>query len=162
MPVLSGAGVIFYQSTSELTQKDVHWAMIFLAIIALALVAQAIGVLISAAFGAKLLQKVNAIATIVETKTGPIMDRTASILKDLEPKVKSVGDSAEQITSTVRAHAGASGARGWDCDGRAADNRRDFEYGAARDQEAVATDGRGDCRGSGCGGYVGVAVAVWE
>jgi methyl-accepting chemotaxis protein len=102
MPVLSGAGVIFYQSTSELTQKDVHWAMIFLAIIALALVAQAIGVLISAAFGAKLLQKVNAIATIVETKTGPIMDRTASILKDLEPKVKSVGDSAEQITSTVR------------------------------------------------------------
>ncbi len=102
MPVLSGVAMVVFQSTSELTQRDIHWAMIFLAVIALALVAQAIGVLVSAAFGAKLLQRVNAIACIVETKTGPIMDRTASILQDLEPKVKSVGDSAEHITSTVR------------------------------------------------------------
>ncbi len=87
---------------SELTQRDIHWAMIFLAVIALAMVAQAIGVLVSAAFGAKLLHRVNVIADIVETKTGPIMDRTASILQDLEPKVKSVGESAEHITSTVR------------------------------------------------------------
>jgi methyl-accepting chemotaxis protein len=103
MPVLSGAAVVVLQSTSELTQRDIHWAMIFLAIIALALVAQAVGVLISAAYGAKLLQRVNAIACIVETKTGPIMDRTASILQDLEPKVKSVGESAEHVSSTVRA-----------------------------------------------------------
>lgn len=102
MPVLNGAAVVVFQSTSELTQRDIHWAMIFLAIIALALVAQAVGVLVSAAFGAKLLQRVNAIACIVETKTGPIMDRTASILQNLEPKLKSVGESAEHISSTVR------------------------------------------------------------
>jgi len=102
MPVLSGAAVIFYQSTSELTQRDVHWAMIFLCLIALAMMAQAVGVIVMSIFGAKLLHRVSVIANIVETKTGPIMDRTASILKDLEPKVKSVGDSAEQITSTVR------------------------------------------------------------
>ena len=102
MPVLSSAAVVIFQSTSELTQRDIHWAMLFLAVIALALVAQAIGVLVGAAFGAKLLHKVNVIADIVETKTGPIMDRTANILKDLEPKVKSVGESAEHITSTVR------------------------------------------------------------
>lgn len=101
MPVLSGAAVVFFQQ-DELTKRDIHWAMLFLAVIALALVAQAIGVLISAAFGAKLLRRVNAIACIVETKTGPIMDRTASILQDLEPRVKSVGESAEHITSTVR------------------------------------------------------------
>jgi methyl-accepting chemotaxis protein len=102
MPVLSGAAVVVLQSTSELTQRDIHWAMIFLAVIALSLVAQAVGVLISAAFGSQLLRRVNAIADIVETKTGPIMDRTASILKELEPKVKSVGDSAEHVSSTVR------------------------------------------------------------
>jgi len=101
MPGLSGAAVIVFQQ-DELTKRDIHWAMLFLAVIALALVAQAIGVLIGAAFGAKLLHRVNVIANIVETKTGPIMDRTASILQDLEPKVKSVGDSAEHITSTVR------------------------------------------------------------
>jgi len=102
MPGLSGAAVVAFQSTAELTGKDIHWAMIFLAVIALALVAQAVGVLIGAAFGAKLLHKVNVIANIVETKTGPIMDRTANILKDLEPKVKNVGESAEHISSTVR------------------------------------------------------------
>ncbi len=102
MPVLIGAAVVVFQSTAELTQRDIHWAMIFLAVIALSLVAQAVGVLISAAYGAKLLQRVNAIACIVETKTGPIMDRTASILQDLEPKVKSVGESAEHVSSTVR------------------------------------------------------------
>jgi methyl-accepting chemotaxis protein len=102
MPVLNGAAVVFFQSTSELTQRDIHWAMLFLAVIALAMVAQAVGVLVGAAFGAKLLHKVNVIANIVETKTGPIMDRTANILKELEPRVKSVGESAEHITSTVR------------------------------------------------------------
>ncbi len=76
MPVLSGAAVVFLPASAELTRHDIHWAMIFLAIIALALVAQAVGVLISAAFGAKLLHRVNAIADIVETKTGPILDQT--------------------------------------------------------------------------------------
>ncbi len=102
MPVLMSCAAMIVFQQDELTRRDIHWAMIFLCLIALALVAQAVGVLISAAFGAKLLHKVNVIANIVETKTGPILDRTAIILKDLEPKVKSVGDSAEHITSTVR------------------------------------------------------------
>ncbi len=101
MPVLSGAAVV-YQISSELTERDIHWAMIFLCVIALALVAQAIGVIVSSMFGARLLHRVNAIADIVETKTGPILDRTTVILKELEPKVKSVGESAEHISSTVR------------------------------------------------------------
>ncbi len=101
MPVLSGAAVVFLQD-SELTRHDIHLAMIFLAIIALALVVQAIGVLISSAFGAKLLHRVNSIADIVETKTGPILDQTNLILKDLAPKVKSVSDDAGHISSTVR------------------------------------------------------------
>jgi methyl-accepting chemotaxis protein len=101
MPVLSGAAV-FLQQDSELTRHDIHWAMIFLAIIALALVVQAIGVMVSSMFGAKLLHRVNSIADIVETKTGPILDRTSVILQDLAPKVKSVSDNAEHISSTVR------------------------------------------------------------
>ena len=101
MPVLRGAAV-FLQQDGELTRHDIHLATIFLAIIALALVVQAVGVLISSAFGAKLLHRVNAIADIVETKTGPILDQTNTILRDLAPKVKSVGENAEQISSTVR------------------------------------------------------------
>ena len=101
MPVLSGAAVVVLQE-SELTRHDIHLAMIFLCIIALALVVQAVGVLISSAFGAKLLHRVNSIADIVETKTGPILDRTNSILQDLAPKVKSVSENAEHVSATVR------------------------------------------------------------
>jgi methyl-accepting chemotaxis protein len=101
MPVLIGAAVVIFQQ-DELTKRDIHWAMLFLAVIALSMVAQAVGVLISAGFGAKLLHRVNAIADIVETKTGPILDQTNGILRDLAPKVKSVGENAEQISSTVR------------------------------------------------------------
>jgi len=101
MPVLSGAAVFLLQD-SELTRHDIHLAMIFLAIIAVALVAQAIAVGISSAFGAKLLHRVNSIADIVETKAGPILDRTNSILQDLAPKVKSVSENAEHVSSTVR------------------------------------------------------------
>ena len=102
MPVLSGAAVFLLQD-SELTRHDIHLAMIFLAIIALALVVQAVGVLISSAFGAKLLHRVNSIADIVETKTGPILDRTNYILQDLAPKVKNVSENAEHVSATVRA-----------------------------------------------------------
>lgn len=101
MPVLNGAAV-FIQQESELTRHDIHWAMIFLFIIALALVVQAIGVVVSSAFGAKLLHRVNAIADIVEHKTGPILDQTSHILAELAPKVKSVGENTEQIAATVR------------------------------------------------------------
>ena len=100
MPVLSGAAV-FLQQDSGMTRHDIHLAMIFLAIIALALVVQAVGVLISSAFGAKLLHRVNSIADIVEHKTGPILDRTSAILEELAPRVKSVGAKAELISSNV-------------------------------------------------------------
>jgi len=101
MPVLIGAAAIVFQQ-DELTKRDIHWAMIFLCLIALALMAQAVGVIVISMFGAKLLHRVNVIANIVETKTGPILDRTNVILQDLAPKVKSVGENADHITSTVR------------------------------------------------------------
>ena len=100
MPVLIGAAVFLLQDAG-MTRHDIHLAMIFLAIIALALVVQAIGAVISSAFGAKLLHRVNAIADIVEHKTGPILDRTTAILTDLAPRVKSVGDKAESISANV-------------------------------------------------------------
>ncbi len=109
MPVLSGAAVVLLQE-SELTRHDIHLAMIFLAVIALALVAQAVGVLISSAFGAKLLHRVNSIADIVETKTGPILDKTNLILQELAPKVQHFSDNAEHVSTTVRAKVDELGA----------------------------------------------------
>ena len=86
MPGLSGAAVVVLQE-SEFTKHDIHLAMIFLAIIAIALVAQAIGVLISGAFAAKLSKRVGDLADTIEKKTVPILDKTNQVLHDLSPKV---------------------------------------------------------------------------
>jgi methyl-accepting chemotaxis protein len=101
MPGLSGAAVVFMQE-SQLSRHDIHWAMIFLAIIAAALVAQAVGVLVCGAFAAKLLHRVDTIGDIVEKRTGPILDKTTALLSDLAPKVHSVSTNVEQISYTVR------------------------------------------------------------
>jgi uncharacterized protein YoxC len=101
MPVLSGAALVLLQE-SEFTRHDIHLAMIFLFIIALALVVQAIGVVISGAFAAKLLHRVDTIGDIVEQRTGPILDKTTALLMDLAPKVHSVSTNVEQISYTVR------------------------------------------------------------
>jgi methyl-accepting chemotaxis protein len=101
MPGLSGAAVVVLQE-SEFTKHDIHLAMIFLAIIAIALVAQAVGVIISGLFAAKLSKKVEGLADTIEMKTMPILDKANQVLHDLSPKVLSITQNAEQISYTVR------------------------------------------------------------
>jgi uncharacterized protein YoxC len=101
MPVSSGIASFFLQS-SDLTRHDIHLAMIFLAIIAIALMVQAAGIVFAAGFAAKLLHRVDGIANIVEKKTGPILDQTTQILTELTPKIQSFTENAEQISYTVR------------------------------------------------------------
>ncbi len=93
--------VMLFQG-ADLSRHDIHLAMIFLAIIAIALVVQAIGVVISGGFAAKLLHRVDGIANIVEKRTGPMLDKTNALLDELSPKVKSLVENSEQISTTVR------------------------------------------------------------
>jgi uncharacterized protein YoxC len=109
MPVLSGAAAIVLQS-SDLSRHDIHLAMIFLFFIMLALMVQAVGVVISGLFAAKLLHRVDSIAHIVEERTGPILDRTNELLRDLGPKLHTVSTNVEQISYTVRAKVDELGA----------------------------------------------------
>jgi len=101
MPVFSGTATMILQS-ADLTKHDIHLAMWFLGVIMVALVVQAIGVMISGIFAARLLHRVEKISGIVETKTGPILDKTTQILADLTPKIQSFSENAEQISYTVR------------------------------------------------------------
>jgi uncharacterized protein YoxC len=63
---------------------------------------QAIGVVISGLFAAKLLHRVDGIANIVEQRTGPILDKTKALLEELTPKVQSITQNVEEISYTVR------------------------------------------------------------
>jgi uncharacterized protein YoxC len=101
MPVTQGAALALFQET-ELTRHDIHLAMIFIGIIAFSLVVAAISTVITGMFAAKLLHRVDSIANIVEQRTGPILDRTNDLLRDLGPKIHTVTTNVEQISYTVQ------------------------------------------------------------
>jgi len=109
MPVSHGIASFVLQA-SELTAHDVHWAMIFLGIIAISLLLAAVALTIGGFFAYKLFLRVDGIATIVEKKTGPILDHTTQILTDLTPKIQSFSENAEQISYTMRAKVDELGA----------------------------------------------------
>lgn len=82
---------------------DVYVARIFLGVIAIALVAQAVGVIVVGVFAARLLHRVDGIASSMEEKTAPILAKTNELLHDLSPKVRSITENIDQIGYTVRA-----------------------------------------------------------
>lgn len=101
MPALSGTALFSFQN-GELSRHDIHLGMIFLGIIAVSLMFAAGAAMLAAGFIAKLLHRVDGIANIVEQRTGPILDRTNELLRDLGPKIHTVGTNVEQISYTVR------------------------------------------------------------
>ena len=101
MPALSGTALFLFQ-TGELSRHDIHLGMIFLGIIAISLMCAAGAAILAAGFTAKLLHRVDGIANIVEQRTGPILDRTNELLRDLGPKIHTVSTNVEQISYTVR------------------------------------------------------------
>jgi methyl-accepting chemotaxis protein len=104
MPVLGGLMMFFQSSDSSgsFDGRDMHWLMIFAGIIALAMVAQAIGLLVSAFFASKMLRKVEHLSNSFDEKTTPIMAKVSAVLSDLTPKIHSVSTNVEQISYTVR------------------------------------------------------------
>jgi methyl-accepting chemotaxis protein len=105
MPVLSGAAVIFFQE-SERTSQDIHWAMIFLAIIAVSVailvVCVVVGGVVGGVFAAKLAKQAGEIAEKADRRVGPLLDMTNELLVDLTPKLQALSTNAEQISYTVR------------------------------------------------------------
>ncbi len=102
MPTLSVVAMAMLES-DELSRHDIHLAMIFLAIIAIAMVAQAVGLLVTSAFAAKLLHRVDGIANQVEQRTGPLLDKTHALVTDIAPKIHAMTTNVEQMSYTVRA-----------------------------------------------------------
>jgi methyl-accepting chemotaxis protein len=106
MPVTRGLMMFLWQSTNginTLSGRDVHWLMIFVAIIALALVVQALGFVIAAVFASKLLLKLGDIAERAEERTGPFLTKTTELLDDVTPRLRSISNNVEQMSYTVRA-----------------------------------------------------------
>jgi uncharacterized protein YoxC len=103
MPELRGLMMIQVPVSDPLSGHDVHWLMIGVIIIAVALVLQSVGLIAAALMAAKMLQKVAHLSDTVEESVMPIVRKTNSLVDELGPKVRSISTNVEQISYTVRA-----------------------------------------------------------
>jgi ABC-type transporter Mla subunit MlaD len=98
----SGGLMMYVQATDGLSGRDVHLLMIFVGVIAAALVVQAVGLVSAALVASTLLKKVQGMADASEQKISPILAKTNALLEDLSPKVRSISTNVEQISYTMR------------------------------------------------------------
>jgi methyl-accepting chemotaxis protein len=84
------------------SHRDVHWASIFVGLIALALWVQALGVAAVGFYAYRFLQKIDKLGNSFEQKTTPILEKTNLLLEDLTPKVRVISENVEQLSYTVR------------------------------------------------------------
>ncbi len=101
MSALSSVAMAMMQEGGQ-TPHDVHRAMIFSAIIAISLAAQAVGVIIAAVFAMKLFRKIETVTNSFEQKTAPIIPKATVLVEELAPKIKTIAANAEQTSYTVR------------------------------------------------------------
>jgi len=100
MITLNSLAMAFFQDASA---HDMHLIRIFVAFIAVALLLQAMGVLVVAIYAAKFLALLHSISSNVEEKALPLIVRTSDLVRDLSPKITSISTNVEQTTYTVRA-----------------------------------------------------------
>ncbi len=96
---LNAVALLWFQQSGG---ADVHRGTVFLLIIAVALVAQAVGVLMAAAFALKMFRKVEAMTNSFDRKTTPIIESMTVLVDELAPKVRVITTNVEEISYTVR------------------------------------------------------------
>ncbi|RSL16092.1 hypothetical protein EDE15_1601 [Edaphobacter aggregans] len=101
--VLSGA---WLQDSDSFASNDYSkWLMIFVGLVAVAMLTQAIAILIAAIGARKVQKRVLAIAEEARLKLLPVIDTTHDVLHDLHPKVKIITDNLVETSHVVRAKA---------------------------------------------------------
>jgi hypothetical protein len=110
MILLNSLAISFFQdaastaaSAATSTAHDMHLMRIYVLLIALALLAQACGILLVAVYAAKFLSILHSISCNVEEKALPLIARTSDLVRDLSPRITAIGTNVEQVSYTVRA-----------------------------------------------------------
>jgi len=102
MQSFSCLALAFLQDDAGSVQHDVHLMMIFMGIIAVAVIAGFLGVGIAGLMGLKLFRKLEQMAERAEGKVSPMLDKTRVLVEELSPKVRTITTNVEQISYTVR------------------------------------------------------------
>lgn len=100
--VMSG---MWLQEAGSLSSGNSRWLMFFVGMVAVAMVVQAIVVIVFAVGALKASKRALEIADDLRTKMGPILDTTHSVLHDSAPKVKIITENLVETSHVVRSKA---------------------------------------------------------
>jgi uncharacterized protein YoxC len=100
--VMSG---MWLQEAGSLSSGNSRLLMFFVGMVAIAMVVQAVAVIVLAVGTAKASKRALEIADDLRTKMGPILDTTQSVLHDSAPKVKIITENLVETSHVVRSKA---------------------------------------------------------
>jgi len=99
------AGIWLQQEPDSLSAVNTKLLMIFVAMVAIAMIAQAIALIIMAAGAAKARRRGLEIAEEIRLKLMPIIDATQQAIHDTAPKVKVITENLVETSHVIRAKA---------------------------------------------------------
>jgi len=102
MRMMSG---IWLQDAGSLSSGNSRLLMIFVGMVAIAMVVQAIVVIVTAAGAVKASKRALVIAEELHAKVGPLLDTTQGMLHDSAPKVKVITENLVEASHVVRSKA---------------------------------------------------------
>ena len=88
-----------------LSSDSTHWLMIFVGIVAFAMLLQAIVVAITAFGAIKIRKRAMQIVEELRLKALPIIDRTHGLVHDLDPKIRTIANNFVETSHVVRSKA---------------------------------------------------------
>ncbi len=96
---------MWLQDSGSLSSGNSRLLMIFVGMVAIAMVVQAIAVIVLAVGAAKASKRALVIADELHTKMMPILDTTHGVIQDSAPKVKIITENLVETSHVVRAKA---------------------------------------------------------
>lgn len=90
------------QDNAGAIQSDLHWIVVLLLIITIAIVLGFFAVAVGGLMGLKLFRKLEELAERADAKVSPMLDKTHALVEELGPKVTTITKNVEQISYTVR------------------------------------------------------------
>ena len=98
-------GLWLQENGNGLSADSTFWLMIFVGIVALAMLVQAIVVAITAYGAIKIRRRAMEIVEELRLKALPIIDRTHGLVHDLDPKIRTIADNFVETSHVVRSKA---------------------------------------------------------
>jgi methyl-accepting chemotaxis protein len=103
MTALYNLSMFLWQTPdSAMSSRDEHWLMYCIIAIAIAMALQAFVTIVASFAAMKAMKEFKALAHDVHSRATPIMQKTADVINDLSPKIRTVSENVTQISYTVR------------------------------------------------------------